>query len=434
MSTKVWGICKDTERLINIRDLNKDTNTEVVCTSCGCTLISNMGDKKDWYFRHKTTSNCTGGSAEGLLHRLCKEVFEELDSIYMPDEYIIFKGKPISIKDSHLVPVFGYVQEKSLTDGIRPDIWWRYNGVYYCLEVVVTHNIASSTLSKYKEFAKENNCVVCTLNVSSLADKVDSLDKHAIKNLLYGELYKEIVVSSDLVKYETALKTGIYRAFSGDIICPVNSSRINTRKCHSCCFYDSTRNGIQTCYGKQCFATYKDILRDESVEDRLDRYDTCVPSVVAPQNDIGIVFDDDKRVEHPIGVCGSCGGVLQLRRGVDNIFIGGIPSTGWSSDKYIYRVCTKCGRKEELSCKCCGSPLGAWINTNKRYKSCGSVFIGCTNRDQLGGTCQSDTLTLYVGENCNEYADEIKAIGSLDFYLSQNKRVLNKLKKVRGVE
>lgn len=447
-SVKVWGIDTSTDKLIHINDVTDENKGLVKCTSptCDCTLIVNRGAKKMPYFRHPANSKCTGGSAESVVHKFVKSVYASIlvDPYKLPSGYFIFKGST-SICDKSFETGFGNEinVEKNLPDTkIRPDIWFKTSDEYYnCVEILFSHNISQETRSKYKKFAKENKLRVYIVNVSHLKDIVNDLTKDLVKE----QTSMQLELSTEKFKLESKAKTGEFKAFTGDIVCPATSTVTNTRTCKNCCFYSGTANGIMTCYGKECFKSLVDLTNSRTKEERFDIYSELVTSPKEVEKE---VFDLEANVIHPLGRCTNkdCNGVLTLVRGdlsprIKGIrmvkgIIGGTPIEKYTDEfrEGIYLQCNSCGMFYPLMCSC-GHHIKAWKNNSPSYRSCGSIFIGCCNRDTLpDGTCTSDTLTIFTDETCTRYADELKTVKYLANFLSKDKRALKKLYKLRGYD
>lgn len=446
-SIKVWGIDTSTDKLIHINDVTDENKGLVKCTSptCDCTLIVNRGAKKMPYFRHPANNKCTGGSAESVVHKFVKSVYANMLVLPydFPAGYFIFKGAT-SVCDNGFQTKFGNVinTEKYLPDTkIRPDLWFKSADDFYnCIEIVFTHGISQETRNKYKQFAKENKLRVYIVNVSHLKDVVNDLTKDLVKE----QTLMQLELSTEKFKLEEKVKSGEFKAFTGDIVCPATNTVINTRACKNCCFHSDTTNGVMTCYGKGCYKSMFDLTAGRTKEERMDIYCDLVPS---PKQVDKEVFDLEPNVIHPLGRCSDCNGVLTLVRGdlspqVKGIrrlkkYVGGTPIEKYSTEfrEGLYLFCNSCGKYEPLICKECGGHIKAWKNNASAYRSCGSVFIGCNNREgKMGGTCSSDTLTIFTSEDCTRYADEIKAIKYLKNFLNRDKKSLKKLYELRGYD
>ena len=447
-SIKVWGVDASTDKLIHINDVTDENKGLIKCTSpnCNCKLILNKGTKKMPYFRHPANSNCTGGSAESVIHKFVKSVYASILVVPydLPNGYFIFKGST-SICDKGFKTSFGNTinVEKNLPDTqIRPDIWFKTSDGYYnCVEIVFTHGISQETRSKYKKFANENKLRVYIVNVAHLKDAVNDLTKDLVK----AQTSMLLELSTEKFKLESKAKSGEFKAFTGDIVCPATNTVTNTRACKNCCFYSGTANGVMTCYGKECFKSLFDLTAGRTKEERFDIYSELVPS---PKETVQEVFDLEPNVIHPLGRCstGDCKGVLTLVRGdlSPNIkgirrvkgMLGGAPIEKYSNEvrEGLFLQCNSCGLITPLICSC-GHSIKAWKNNSPSYRSSGSVFIGCCNRDVLpDGTCSSDTLTIFTDETCTRYADELKTIKYLDKFLNKDKTALKKLYKLRGYD
>lgn len=447
-SIKVWGIDTRTDKLIHINDVTEDIKGFVKCTSpnCDCKLILNKGSKKEPYFRHPANSKCSGGSAESVVHKFVKSVYAErlIAPFKLPAGYFNFKGNT-SLLDKEVTTSFGINVnvEKSLQDTkIRPDIWFKTSdGFFNCIEIVFTHGISQETRSKYRDFAKENKLRVYIVNVSHLKEVVNDLTK----DMILKETLLILELSTEKFKLEGLAKRGEFKAFAGDIVCPATGTVTNTRNCSKCCFYSGTNGGVVTCYGKECYKGLIDLTSGKTKEERFDMYCELIPS---PKEVVKEVFDLEPNVIHPLGKCSLCGGNFTFAKGdrapaVKGIrtikYLGNDPIENYDIEarEALYLYCTKCGKYEPIICRHCGKPIKAWKNSSSIYRSCGSVFIGCSNRTQLPeGTCTSDTLTVFTNESCERYADEIKAVGSLENFLSikGSKKAKEKLDILRGYD
>ena len=428
MSTKTWGFDIRTNRLVNIRDITKADRDYIKCTSptCVCNLIPNMGKKKDFYFRHPSGVKCNGASAESIIHDVCKEILYELDSISLPASYFFYNGFAREIDNS--VNVSNIIPLDEFED-IKPDICFKLeDGSYCCINI----NLSKISLNKYKKLLSEYNLRVYNIDMSGFKCDIDNLSRDDLRSELLSHCKLEL--SNKLNNLNKKCQKGIYKQFIGNIICPVSEEKINTKKCSSCCFHIQTRDGVMTCGGNGCYRSIIDLLSDTTRDERKDMYYELVPR----SKKVEKILDLDERVEHPFGVC-ICGKPFILARGDLSQHIRGIKVFNQMNEQFMdfresaYLYCPHCNNTVPLLCRTCGSPLKVWRNSNNAYKSCGSVFIGCSNRKVLPeGYCNSDTLTLFTDTSCNEYADELKAVMTLENWLSKNRRAMINLARVRG--
>lgn len=444
-SVKCWGIDSISGKLINIHELSLKDKKNIICTdsNCKCNLIPNLGTKKDWYFRHPAGSPCTGGSSESIIHSLAKEIISEFKSIDLPSSIFRFKeeNKVVDLCKSYSIKSIDI--ERSLTPQLRPDLIIETESEeIICIEVFVTHRVSSEKLSKYIKYFKESdkNFFIVEIDLSSIKDNIDSLNHNDISNLIKNKMI--ILSSKGLMELNDLLNAGIYQDLNSFHICPIDDNSImSTKSCKRCPFFSSYRNNVLTCYGKSCYTKLSDFAN--SKEENYDIYCHLLPKIdgkIVKDNEK--VFDDSKSILHPFGVCECCGKPLSLYRGDMTYRVSGIPIlefyNGKSIDSYndlvrngIFLKCNSCKRTKQLLCNKCNNPLGIWVNSNRRYKSFGSVFIGCLKRDNIGGNCTSDTLTIYKDENCVEYADELKTVETLDNWLNSNKVAMKNLFNLR---
>lgn len=444
-SIKCWGIDSISGKLINIHELSLDDKKNIICTdsNCRCNLIPNFGTKKDWYFRHPTGSSCSGGSSESIIHSLAKEIISDFKSIDLPSSVFRFKdeSKVVDLYKSYAIKNISI--EKSLTPQLRPDlIIETTSDEIICIEVFVAHKVSSDKLSKYVKYFEKSgkNFFIVEIDLSSIKDNIDNLNHDDVRNLIKDKMI--ILSSNNLVKLNNLLNASVYQDLNSFHICPIDDKSImSTKSCKKCPFFSSYKNNMLTCYGKSCYTKLGDFT--DSKEENYDKYCHLVPKVDGKIiKDDKKVFDDNKNIIHPFGVCECCSKPLSLCRGDMTFRISGIPVlrfyNGKSIDLYndlvrnsVFLVCTTCRRVKQLLCNKCKSPLGIWKNTNRKYRSFDSVFIGCLDRDNIGGGCTSDTLTIYKDESCTEYADELISVETLDNWLNSDKVAMKNLFNLR---
>lgn len=96
------------------------------CQKCQQQLIPVKGEarKKEWHFRHKDESNCSGGQ-ETLIHKLAKNIICENYKITISDETLIYS----------------LARQEERFDSIIPDVTVLSDGSNIYFEIAVTNPI-----------------------------------------------------------------------------------------------------------------------------------------------------------------------------------------------------------------------------------------------------------------------------------------------------
>lgn len=211
-----YAFNKDNKELVHISEVANGAKCNCYCITCGEDLIAkNGGVIKRPHFSHSINSECQ--STETLLHFLAKEVFSEINSIYIPpyESSWIFKFKPQLINFDYIetdgycsalgerYPIKNVRIEKRL-DKIIPDIvatvtidHLEYD---FLIEIAVTHFIDKN--KKELIIGNKLNCI--EINLSHLLDSPDLWDKTFIKDIL-NEKKNFKLINQNFVDYNNLI-------------------------------------------------------------------------------------------------------------------------------------------------------------------------------------------------------------------------------------
>lgn len=135
-------------QLVHVADVERGLHCNCNCVACGLPLVARKGPIRRHYFAHRSNTNCEG-AAETVLHRLCKELFLEIDAFAIPKyefrrdgktksgtvvthQQIIVKGGNVKIDKVRLEAAeVGFVPDIVITSGEKELV----------IEVAVTHRV-----------------------------------------------------------------------------------------------------------------------------------------------------------------------------------------------------------------------------------------------------------------------------------------------------
>lgn len=122
---------------------------DCICVACGAQLIAKKGQQRIEHFAHAVDTNCFG-AAETALHLLAKELFEELNSIALP-QYKFKKEKIIKrsytlIQHEKIVAKGGEatISKVSIEQSegrFIPDVTLESKAKKLLVEIAVTHKV-----------------------------------------------------------------------------------------------------------------------------------------------------------------------------------------------------------------------------------------------------------------------------------------------------
>lgn len=135
-------------QLIHVSDVERGLHCNCICVACELPLVARKGPVRRHHFAHCSNTNCEG-AAETALHRLCKELFLEIDTFAIPKyefrrdgktksgtvvthQQIIVKGGNVKIDKARLEAAeVGFVPDIVITSGEKELV----------IEVAVTHRV-----------------------------------------------------------------------------------------------------------------------------------------------------------------------------------------------------------------------------------------------------------------------------------------------------
>lgn len=432
MAVKKWGLLDG--KVTNIDTLSKELQKEyqVSCCGCGECLIPKMGDKNDWYFSHKSDTNCHGGSPETVLHKLVKDVISSNTSINLPSGVIpVWKDVKLDVFSGGM---YGYNSsrvfvEKKFGDVI-PDVTIDMGYFWLFIEVYVRHKTSESKRKKYANIGEP--FVVVEIDMRRYADKVDELSYDYIKDAVVMDVSnKEVIQSTDMIYYEKMYKDSLFTIPNGMLLCPATDFKdiVESRSCHKCMYYV----GKGVCTGRSCLVKKSDyIVRDQTKQDRFDLHYSELNPV--PPVKVGEAKYFSKRW---FGSC-SCGGELEIctgeRKG-DVIRIG-VPVAKGYDDEYAYTRCKECSKVTPIFCP---ENHNHQMNIcyNKHSKGSQRIFLACEYYQNSMKYCTdpqcSASITLYDGIHVGDnYSDELKAVGGLPKFLKKDARGMARLNELKS--
>jgi len=175
------------EKLVSIDDVEKGVQCGCICPCCGENLVAKKGNIKCHHFAHISGSNCDYGY-ETSLHRLAKEMMEELDYIVLPSVEI---GKGKHNGEIIYKPFKAKIQKIELEkkfNNIRPDILITVNNKILAIEIYVNHKVDFDKIQK----VKADNLAMIEINLRELNKDKEKNNPSKIKEIL-----KEIFLSEN---------------------------------------------------------------------------------------------------------------------------------------------------------------------------------------------------------------------------------------------
>lgn len=418
MSVKKWGMLED-HRIINIDSIPLDEREsykgKVFCCGCGSPLILRMGEKNDWYFCHPTgeKESCKEASTK-VIRDLFVQVVMSAPSIVVPDSksvaggFFTLKGGTIDLTDAKILQTSSGVFFHSGDHKYFIDCW---------------------TGGALRKHVCDVPHVVIRVDMRSFIKRLDLVTYDALRGYILGESAGKCIISSNELEYYTKKYNDALYTYTGDMtICPAmsqgddNPKLVDTKSCKKCIFH--VKHGV--CYGRGCFGNpMQDLFDDRTAFERYEEYFSGVPEPV------GYVVRYRK---HPFGTCSNCGTKLEIQEGASGVRISGVPKLSTSETAFAYLVCPKCGQVQEIRCPECNTQM--LIRRNKRS---GKIYLVCPNYDLSDNvtedSCNRDlsTLTLFTHEPATDnYADELQAVDTIQDFMKGGKRVVSKLRAVRG--
>lgn len=495
MAVKTWGMLNG--ELINICDVDKEKYQDIRCVSCSQPLVPNQGSKYEWHFKHKTDTNCTGGSAETILHKIAKTIFKKDEEFCIPPVMLQFKQpevireketsfiNTVEVEECVRVEVLKKKGDVTITQTIevKPDITLTLtNGMTVYVELYVSHKVTEEKRKKYS--CLRNRFTVVEIDLRKYAKLYDTpeFDIEAFKRDILGDSdCKYVITTSNLREYEQLLEQATY-TFSNksNVLCPADGfkSVMSSKDCASTCpFYVGKTGKIHKCYGRLCFSSAEQVTKHANSVSKNnstdntgkytaeERYDLDSMNMPKP---VGEVLYKDK--VNPIGICPKCGGdyIFALGNGAvpftdeylrikgdtePNRVIIGIEEikdeNGYIKGKRYnyqpeihgveahYRYCPSCGHAEVIECpKCKEQGITAYMQLKAQKLETGKkVFLGCQRYHKRNKDKNCDeTITVYTEQPATKsrFADEILAVGSLDFYLNNYKKAVKLIRECKN--
>lgn len=174
------------EKLVSIDDVEKGVQCGCTCPYCGEKLVAKKGNIKSHHFAHISGSNCAYGY-ETSLHRLAKEMIEELNYIILPsveigrgmhDEILLYPSCKIKID---------CVELEKKYNKIRPDILLRCGNKVLAIEVYVSHKVDFEKLQK----VQKDNLSMIEIDLRELVRDKDKNNPMVIREILQQILLSE---------------------------------------------------------------------------------------------------------------------------------------------------------------------------------------------------------------------------------------------------
>ena len=174
-------------KLVSIDEVDKGALCGCICPSCGENLIAKKGNIKSHHFAHISGSNCAYGY-ETSLHRLAKEIMEELDYIILPSVEIGNGKKNGKILYKPFKAKIQKIDLEKKYNNIRPDILITVNSKILVIEIYVNHKVDFEKIQK----VKADNLPMIEINLRELNKDKEKNVPSKIKEIL-----KEIFLSEN---------------------------------------------------------------------------------------------------------------------------------------------------------------------------------------------------------------------------------------------
>ena len=447
MATKKWAL--DSEgNLFYIDNANRETDG--FCIGCGEKLIYNKGVHHcDAYWRHSNKSQCQGGSAETLVHKLSKEVILNgtVLSIEVPASYYIVSTKNEIVSVPFIINLNDYeIDCESFIPNasIKPDITLKhkYSDFYIYLEIRNQHKVSEKTLNRYRELRNIQNFSFMVVEID-VRECVLSLEENNLSELVQtlsgGFKDKiEVIMSNKLAELQIENKGSFFEYNSKYADCP-NGGIVTPTICSECPYLISKKGNNVKCNGKLAYLSVNDILHREK-RDKTDRLDlNPVPSSdLELVNSLDLVKERMKPAYYE-GKCKKCGKSTLLVTGNN---AGSVPNilqkptfkdnSGIEHcvDLELEKWCPHCDKYEKIYCPCCNKrkvkvPITVWNNNNN-----GNIYARCS--EMRDGGC-GYSITLFKDSSCTEYAEELVYSGGIDTFVNKPVLFKNLMMKARPI-
>ena len=465
-SLNVWATFNND--VVNIREFSestiKDNRLKFVCPNCGKKLIPNIGDKKNWYFRHEAdvecdVSTCVFNVYAKVAFDILKEcvTFRIPDTLYYfekSDSYVLLEEyKNNDLNNSNIS--FNYGKERSLTIKFK-------NNDICIINFIIDKSMSKKSLNQYNKFIRDNfdkysNIYVIEIDLKNRVaiNSLEQLKSSLKESILFGTC-STVVASKAMFKADTIISASAYINNNDEVLCPVKENRCvySSSSCRKCPFKVSINNGIIKCYAKTCLRTSRDLINLISDVDDIAKlsdyksyvYDDLKDRYSNILDDLKPLYKTEKVMKGLIGNCKDCGTQLVFQRGDKETRIKGLEvNKKAEGGSWLYRVCPKCLKTEIVKCPKCANKIGSdGTKLNSRMKvllnADNRVFAMCehylTRRDKENERTDIDecdfSVTLYTDENCNVYEDELRATGGFDNLYTDFDSVEEKLNILRG--
>lgn len=248
MNELVFAIKND--KLVSIDDVEKGVQCGCICPCCGEKLVARKGTKNSHHFAHESGTDCDYGY-ETSLHRLAKEIMQELEYVVLPSVDI---GKNMYGEINLYKPYKAKIQkielEKKYND-IRPDILISINNKILAIEIYVTHKVDFEKIQKIKN----DNLSMIEIDLKELLKDKEKNTPLNIKNIL-----KQILLSDNDVrkywvfnskKYQYLKQFNLIKEVSFYLGNPIVKTCPNIKKCEwrECGFnaWYSVQNSCKDC-------------------------------------------------------------------------------------------------------------------------------------------------------------------------------------------
>jgi hypothetical protein len=193
-------------KLYHIDEVEQGLKCDCTCPNCNEKLIARQGEINEHHFAH-TTKECDITIAqETALHYIAKSILEEYKIIRLPTFNIhnksaflgrkIFKELDHRINKESLINTFSDSDNQELVcrfdkvllehkqKDIIPDLYCEYGDKKLLIEIAVTNFINETKSTKIKE----QQIDTIEINLSEYKDKIETLTKHRLADILIDEI------------------------------------------------------------------------------------------------------------------------------------------------------------------------------------------------------------------------------------------------------
>jgi len=166
MSVKIeYGIHKETGKIKHISEVERGEKSGCYCIECGEKLIVRKGKIQRPHFQHKTSTKCSGGNAETILHKIGKEILKNNNKILLSNERY-FNYSEVEI-------------EKKIND-YKPDAIIKNENNNWLIEIAVTHFLDNDKIRKIQR--DNRNCLEITLDKDLIYKEPEFIKKEVLNN------------------------------------------------------------------------------------------------------------------------------------------------------------------------------------------------------------------------------------------------------------